>query len=83
MDSMKKVEKAEKLKQPIALVFTSKTCCQATVYISTSWRLEGQAAVGEQHSRFCLENLDVFSPQGLDEIFLSAEKICLCDITVC
>lgn len=80
MDNM---GKAEKLKQLFALVFTSKTCSQTTVYISTTWRLEGQAEVGEQHSQYCLENLGVSRSEGLDEIFLSAERIGLCDFTVC
>lgn len=46
LDNMEKVGKAEKLDQPFALVFTNKTCSQTTVYISRSWRLEGQASVG-------------------------------------
>lgn len=36
----------------------------------------------EQHSWYCPENLDVFRPQGLDEIFLGAERIGLCDFRV-
>lgn len=41
------MEKAETLKC-FALVFKGKTCSQATVHISTSWRLEGQAAMGSK-----------------------------------
>jgi len=60
------------------LAFTSKTCSQTTVYISTIWRLEGQATVGKKTSRHYLETLDIFRSMGLDEIFSRVLKEMAC-----
>lgn len=73
---MDNIKKTEKLRQLVALVCTSRICSQTTVCISTSWRLEGQAAV--RTAQLILPGEPgCIQTSGLDEIFLGAERICL------